>query len=432
MSEIIFSNKYKPLFELLEGKHPEVDTVVITGGRGSAKSFNVAVFSVIALVNYYHDVLYTRFTNVSIVDSIKPEVDGKIELLSYEPYVEVTNTHIHNKSGNRIAFKGIKTGSKLQTANLKSLSGFSILVIDEAEETPDYETFEKVYLSIRSNTKRNLTILILNPSTSQHWIYEHFFAKRNIEGGSNTIYSNTLYIHTSYLDVERKYLADNIVKYYERLKEEDPNKYEQVVLGGWVTEPEGVLLPISQLKFADLSDIPEEAIVYKFAVGDPADTGGDHFSIPFMHVAIQDGNVSCFVKDVIHTTDGIEVTNERAIEKSRLNYIEDVYLEKNGVGTAAYYLLKRDLANHATIKPFNSRVSKEVRILSHYEFVKKYFIFDAAYKSNPEYALFIKHLTGYQRDDAKENRNEHKLDAIDVVCSAASVLKIKYKSILYG
>lgn len=33
-NEIIFSDKYKPLFDLLEGKYPDVDTVVITGGRG--------------------------------------------------------------------------------------------------------------------------------------------------------------------------------------------------------------------------------------------------------------------------------------------------------------------------------------------------------------------------------------------------------------
>lgn len=428
MSEIIFSKKYKPLFELLSGKHPEVDTIVITGGRGSAKSFNVAVFSLIALVDYMHDILYTRFTNVSIVDSIKPEVDGKVELLNYNSNVEITNTHIHNKHGNRIAFKGIKTGSKLQTANLKSLSGFSILVIDEAEETPDYETFEKVYLSIRSNNKRNLTILILNPSTSSHWIYEEFFAKRNIEGGANTIYKNTMYIHTSYLDVEREYLADNIVAYYERLKEEDYTKYEQVVLGGWITEPEGVLLPISKLKFADMDTIDESDVVYKFAVGDPADKGGDHFSIPFMHVVVQDHQLTCFVKDVIHTKDGIEVTNERAIEKSRLNYMEDIYLEANGVGSAAYYLLKRDLANHASVKPFTVRIPKETRILSNYEFVMKYMVFDKNYKDNPEYHLFMKHITGYE----KEGDNKHKMDALDSLCSAAAILKIKYKKLLYS
>ena len=121
---IKFSKKYKPLFELLKGGHKEVDTVIITGGRGSAKSFVIAVFSLIALVDHLWNVLYTRYTNASIVDSIKPEVDSKIELLNYDDKVVSTNIHIE-KNGNRLSFKGVKTGRKQQTANLKSLTGIN-------------------------------------------------------------------------------------------------------------------------------------------------------------------------------------------------------------------------------------------------------------------------------------------------------------------
>jgi len=252
MSEIIFSKKYKPLFELLDGKYPEVDTVLMTGGRGSAKSFNAAVFSLIALVSHDYDVLYTRFTNVSIADSIKPEVDSKIDILGFQDFLISTNTHIQNFSGHRIAFKGLKTGSKQQTANLKSLSGFSMFVIDEAEETPDYETYEKVFLSIRSKDKRNLTILILNPASVHHWIYREFFSARNIPGGSNTVAGNVMYIHTSYLDVPKEYIADNILAYYQRLKLEDPDKYEQIVMGGWTEAVEGrVFNDWKRNKYAD-------------------------------------------------------------------------------------------------------------------------------------------------------------------------------------
>lgn len=235
---IKFSKKYKPLFEILQGKHSEVDTIIITGGRGSAKSFVISVFSLIALVQHKWNVLYTRFTNVSIIDSIKPEVDDKIELLNYENYVNSTNTHIES-NGNRIAFKGIKTGSKQQTANLKSLFGFNCFVVDEAEELPDYETYEKVFLSIRSKEKRNLTILILNPSSVHHWIFRHFFSGMNVDAGSNMVKDNVCYIHTSFLDVEREYLADNIVSYYQQLKIKDEKKYNQVVLGGWTEAVEG-------------------------------------------------------------------------------------------------------------------------------------------------------------------------------------------------
>jgi hypothetical protein len=190
----------------------------------------------------------------------------------------------------------------------------------------------------------------------------------------------------------------------------------------------GKLLPLSELKFTNLELIPQENIVFKFAVGDPADKGGDCFGVPIMHVAIIDNQISCFVKDVIHSKEGIEIVNDRLIFKARENHIEEIFLEANGVGLAAYLLLKKDLSNHATVKPFTVHIPKEVRILSNYEFIKKYFIFDENYKSNPEYHSFIKHVVGYER----EGENKNKKDAIDSLASAANILKIKYKDFLYG
>ncbi len=246
-NEIVFSKKYKPIFELLDGKHEEVDTVIITGGRGSAKSFVLSLFSIIGLVKNKWSILYTRYTNVSIVDSIKPEVESKISLLGYENFIDVTTTHLVRKQDKkdnlevlpRIAFKGIKTGSQQQTANLKSLFGFNIFVVDEAEEIPDFDTYEKVFLSIRSKEHRNITFLILNPTTVFHWIYKKFFEECEVTGGSNIVKDNVMYIHTSYLDVKKEYLAKNIIKYYEKLKDKFPKRYESIVKGGWTDTVEG-------------------------------------------------------------------------------------------------------------------------------------------------------------------------------------------------
>ena len=253
--EIKFSKKYKNLFKLLQNDYPEVDTVIITGGRSSAKSFAVALFSLIGLVEYGFNVLYTRFTNISIIDSIKPEVDDKIELLKYENKAISTNTHIEY-NGNRIAFKGIKTGSKQQTANLKSLSGFNTFVVDEAEELPDYETYEKVFLSIRSKEKRNLTILLLNPTSVHHWIYRYFYLNKNVQAGFNGVKNNVMYVHTSYLDVPKEYIAQNIIRYYENLKEENTKKYEQIVLGGWTEAVEDrVFNHFKQINYKDFVNL---------------------------------------------------------------------------------------------------------------------------------------------------------------------------------
>ena len=237
-----------------------------------------------------------------------------------------------------------------------------------------------------------------------------------------------MYIHSSYLDCDFEKMPKTILSDYERLKIDDPVEYENIVLGGWITEPEGVLLPKSQLKFMDLSHIPEQNIVFRFAIGDPADTGGDKFSVPFIHVASIDNSIVCYVKNVIHSTHGIESNVERIIDKANEHKTDYIALESNGVGLAAIVLLRTKLSKNHKLDSFYSRENKEVRILSHYEFVKKFFVFDSNYESNPEYKQFILDLTNYQKD----GDNKHRLDAIDVCCSAANFIKMKYYNVIYG
>ena len=427
MNEIDISKKYKPLFRLLTSDLPEIDTVIMTGGRASGKSFVVSLFNLIALVEHDWNVLYTRYTNMSIVDSIKPEVSDKIELLNYESKVNDTQKQIE-KGNNRIAFKGIKTGSKIQTANLKSLSGFNCFVVDEAEELPDYETFKKVFYSIRSVEKRNLTILILNPTTKEHWIFKEFFEKKGLEGGENTIIDNVMYIHTSYKDVNEKYIPKNIIRDYNKLLIEDPLKYDNIVIGGWIQDPEGVLIPKSEIKLQKLDLKPEE-IDFSFAVTDPADKGGDKYSIPFIQVIQYNNDIAFYVNDVIHNKDGTFANCERVPLKVKENNTQQIWIESNGIGLASVLLLKKQLSNHTILTAFPSTVNKEIRILSNYEFITKYFIFnESKYNENKEYKDFVNDLTSY----SKEGDNTHKKDAIDVLSTAAQILKIKYKSIIFG
>lgn len=427
MNEIDISKKYKPLFRLLTSDLQEIDTVIMTGGRASGKSFVVSLFTLIALVEHEWNVLYTRYTNMSIVDSIKPEVSDKIELLNYESKVNDTQKQIE-KGNNRIAFKGIKTGSKIQTANLKSLSGFNCFVVDEAEELPDYETFKKVFYSIRSVEKRNLTILILNPTTKEHWIFKEFFEKKGLEGGENTVIDNVMYIHTSYKDVNKKYIPKNIIRDYNKLLIEDTLKYDNIVIGGWIQDPEGVLIPKSVIKLQKLDLKPDE-IDFSFAVTDPADKGGDKYSIPFIQVIQYNNDIAFYVNDVIHNKDGTMVNCERVPLKVSENNTQQIWVESNGIGLASVLLLKKHLSNHTILTAFPSTVNKEIRILSNYEFIIKYFIFnESKYNENKEYKDFVNDLTSY----SKEGDNTHKKDAIDVLSTAAQILKIKYKSILFN
>ena len=108
---------------------------VITGGRGSGKSFEVGRFTSLLSFEVGHRILFTRQTMTSAHLSIIPEFKEKIELLNLNGNFEIRKSEILNtQSGSEIIFRGIKTSSGDQTANLKSLQGVTTWIVDEAEE----------------------------------------------------------------------------------------------------------------------------------------------------------------------------------------------------------------------------------------------------------------------------------------------------------
>ncbi len=214
---------------------------VITGGRGSGKSYSLNSFLLLLTYESNHVILFTRYTLVSASISIIPEFIDKIESANLSDDFYITKDEIVNiKTGSKIIFKGIKTSSGTQTANLKSLSGVTTWVLDEAEELNDEETFDKIDFSIRAKGIQNRVILILNPATKEHFIYKRFFESKGIEAGSNLTTKDSTYIHTSYLD-NYENLSESFINQVENIKENNPKKYEHVILGGWLDKAEGVV-----------------------------------------------------------------------------------------------------------------------------------------------------------------------------------------------
>lgn len=259
--ELELSLKYEPLFLWLEGGYPDVDTIIITGGRNSQKSYAVGVFACVAAKDYNHRILYARYTLTSAEDSIIPEFNEKIDVLDCHSEFEVVKDRIRGvNNDSKIVFKGIKTSSGNQTASLKSLKNFSMFILEEAEEMPNFEDWDKIKKSIRVTDVQNLNILLLNPTTKTSWIYDEFFESRGVPEGFNGVKGNVFYIHSSYLDMERKFIPDNHWNDFETKREayeqwvqlpkqeqdKSPLKraakyYKHVVLGGWLEKSEGVI-----------------------------------------------------------------------------------------------------------------------------------------------------------------------------------------------
>ncbi len=170
MNNLKLNDKYSPLFTA------KSRYFVCTGGRGSGKSFGVALFLLNLTYEEGHKVLFTRYTLTSANTSIIPEFIEKIDLMNVHSDFRITKDEIINlKTGSSIMFKGIRTSSGNQTAALKSLNGVTTFVVDEAEELMEEDVFNKIDFSIRSQNKQNRCILILNPATKEHWIYQRYF-----------------------------------------------------------------------------------------------------------------------------------------------------------------------------------------------------------------------------------------------------------------
>ncbi len=235
MQKLNLNPKYQSLFQTKDRY------VVITGGRGSGKSFAVTVF--LALLTYEKDnrILFTRYTMTSASMSIIPEFVEKLNLMGVIENFEVTKYEIKNKvTGSSIYFSGIKTASGDQTAKLKSISGVNTFVLDEAEELMEEDNFDKIDYSIRSKVSANRVLLILNPTTKEHWVYQRFFQNRGIADGFNGSKSGVSYIHTTYLDNE-EHLSESFVNQVKEMKARRPQKYEHQIMGGWLQKAEGVV-----------------------------------------------------------------------------------------------------------------------------------------------------------------------------------------------
>ena len=232
---IKLSEKYKALYS------SDCRYYVITGGRGSSKSFSVATWVCLLSFEPGHKILFTRQTMTSAHISIIPEFKEKIELMGLEAHFDITKSEIVNRTtGSEIIFRGIKTSSGDQTANLKSLQGITTWIVDEAEELTEENTFDKINLSIRSSKQQNRVVLILNPATKEHWIYSRFYEDKGVQPGSNIEQGDTCYVHTTYMD-NLVNLPQSFIDEVDIMKDRRPDKYKHSILGGWLDKAEGVI-----------------------------------------------------------------------------------------------------------------------------------------------------------------------------------------------
>ena len=207
----------------------------VYGGRGSGKSFIASIATVqLSYSKHKHNVLYLRQTMNSMEDSSYKDIMDAIEFMGKEKDFKVVKNRIINKlTGSIISFKGIRstTGAKL-----KSLSGFTTLIIEEAMEVESFEEFSKIDEGIRVKGKPLKVILLYNPGVALGaWIHDEWF----VDGKPNPqAFEDTVFMHSTFLDNEDN-LNPSVVQRYKDLELKRPKYYVNTILAEWTLDSEG-------------------------------------------------------------------------------------------------------------------------------------------------------------------------------------------------
>lgn len=377
--------KYKPLFT------SKSRYFVITGGRGSGKSFSVNAFLALLMLEENQKILFLRQTLTSAHISIIPEFQEKIELLKLTGMFEVTKTEIICPStGSQILFRGIQTGSKSNTANLKSLQGITTLVIDEAEEVTDETAFDRIDLSVRQKGMQNRVMLIMNPATKEHWIYKRFFESVGVDTEFCGDNDNVTYIHSTYLD-NLDNLEQSFIDQVERIRDTNPAKYDHVILGGWLDKAEGVVF--TNWKLGEFKEVSKSVYGQDFGFSvDPT---------TLVQTSIDKANKRIYVKECVYKP---KLTTSD-IAKLNLRYAGDSLIYADSAEPRLIAELKDMKCNIVEAKKGQGSISAGIAILQDYELI-----------IDPNSTNIVKELNNYVWNDKKSgtpvDAYNHAIDSI--------------------
>ena len=102
----------------------------------------------------------------SIEDSSIADIRQAIKDLNVENDFRESKGKIYNKiTGGTISFKGIRSSGSA-TGQLKSLSGVTTVVFEEAEEVESFEEFSKIDEGVRMKGKPLKIIMVYNPGSA--------------------------------------------------------------------------------------------------------------------------------------------------------------------------------------------------------------------------------------------------------------------------
>jgi PBSX family phage terminase large subunit len=394
------SSKYKQLWKA------KTRYILLTGGRNSGKSFGASLYLAEQSYTKHFKALFTRYTMTSAKDSIIPEFTSKLELLNIGHEFHVTKEDVINTiSGGQVMFRGIKTSSGDQTANLKSLEGVSHFIVDEGEEFKDKQKFDDIDLSVRNPLIENKVITIMNPSNTSHWVWNTWFANSHdlidVDGFKVPISTHTevTHIHTTYLDNLANIPKDYLEKLI-KMRENQPEYYHHKILGAWLNHAEGALL--KRINNFRLADIAEHEGTFSYI--DVADEGADYCVM--VVGKIKDNKI--FIVDVVCDKSNTDITLPKCVAMAKKHNVNVCWIESNNMGAMFGRQFRIETPFCDTLLIANT-TNKHTRIIIQAAFIQSYMHFLPINEQSAEYSVFMNLCLQYDQSE-KENKSRNLAD----------------------
>ena len=232
--EINVSKPYKPLWTFDRSK---VRYILLEGGRAGGRSYEASQFMTAEMLRkeYFRGVIM-RQIYATVKDSNYQEIVDRIDDWGINDQISISQSPLGFKMGKKkIDAKAFQASSKTQTAKAKSITGYNVVWIEEAEEIDEHD-FDQLDVSLRKKGVDIIVILSFNPPVKGHWILNRWFdlIPSEHDGYFNmklkSECDDALHIHATYKD-NIKNLNESSIKKFESFQTYRPDYYKHMILG---------------------------------------------------------------------------------------------------------------------------------------------------------------------------------------------------------
>lgn len=320
---------------------------VLYGGRGSGKTFSIALSLIILALQRKIRVLCARQIQASIADSVHRTLCDAIEHIKCRNFFKITENSIKSNNGSEFIFKGIKNN----VSEIKSLQGINYCWVEEAENVSE-ESWEILTPTIREEGSE--IWISFNPRMKSDSTYQRFVTNPPWD---------CISVEMNYMD--NPFFPKVLRREMEECKTLNEARYRHI----WLGEPNSEAGNLIRLEWFKRFDNPHDVYASMFIVADTAFSekkSADNSAFGLFGVT-SDGHawlLDGYCKKVIFPDLMRDLKSFYAKSVSdwgRLNSVSTIFVENKGSGISLIQQLRQEGLPISELQPtyYNAAAKRE-------------------------------------------------------------------------